>query len=395
MSALVRSFCLDRFRVFAADSGYLLRDTLLPPDRFLPDSEVAGLDDAARDLAFFRLGFAPPCLPDPASVVAGRPRNPDDLLFWQFPARTEAAAQANHAGPNAFAATDGALHCYLGLPWATFIEKKRGDGLQLQGLRARLPGLRDALQEFGVRLHVHTVCQHIYWRALVPLWHSLGLTDVWLSHLPAAGIPASEALPFAAHPWRLYAVNVEDAERRIGLVVGKDPAERQYLASFVGAHLGNSLSDVRLRLQALSSAHRFVVRVSTGNWHFEDVVYGHQVRNAPLAETYRIDDTVAEYNHVLSESVFGLCPSGAGPNTLRLWETLAVGAVPVLLGPEPALPRGGSLPAIDWDAILLHVPDEQVSALPAILAAIPLDEVRRRQRLGMDAFALVQRQRCF
>ena len=395
MNRPVGSFGSGRFTVSETDGGYLLRDLLAPPAQLLPHAAVAGLEDAARDLAFFRLGFARPCLPPYAAVIADRPRGADDLLFWQFPARTEAAAQANHSGPNAVAERDGALHGYAGLPWATFLEKQRGDAAQLQGLRARLPGLRDALRELGVALRVHTVCQHIYWHALVPMWRSLGVTDVWLAHLPAAGLPESEALPFAVHPWRLYAVNVEDAERRVGLVEGKDPAERKYLASFIGAHLGNYLSDVRLRLQAFAGAARWVVRVNQEKWHFQDVVYGHQVGNAPLAESYRIDDTVAEYNHVLSESVFALCPSGAGPNTLRLWEALAVGAVPVLLGPEPALPCGGSLPAIDWDAIVLRVPDEQVSALPALLEAVPLEEVRRRQRLGMEAFAQVRGQRCF
>jgi hypothetical protein len=361
----------------------------------LPGGAVAGLDDAARDLAFFRLRFAGPCFPPYGSAIADRSRGADDLLFWQFPARTEAAAQANHAGPDAVATRDGALHGYAGLPWATFLEKKRADGAQLQAMRARVPGLRDALRELGVRLQVHTVCQHIYWRALVPTWQSLGVTDVWLSHLPAAGVPDAGALPFALHPWRLYAVNVEDPERRAGLVVGLDPADKRYLASFIGAHLGNSLSDVRLRLKAVAGADRFLVRVTLDNWHFQDVVYGHQAGNAPLSESYRIDETVTEYNRVLSESVFALCPAGAGPNTLRLWEALAVGAVPVLLGPEPALPRGGSLPPIDWDAIVLRVADEQVSELPAILNAIPLYDVRRRQRLGMEAFAQVRGQRCF
>jgi hypothetical protein len=395
MSMVARSFCAGRFTISETDGGYLLHDALVPPPQVLPSAAVAGLDDAARDLAFFRLGFAGPCFPPYGSAIADRPRGADDLLFWQFPARTEAAAQANHAGPDAVAMRDGALHGYVGLPWATFLEKKRGDGAQLQGMRARVPGLRDALRELGVRLQVHTVCQHIYWRALVPMWQSLGVTDVWLAHLPAAGVPDAGALPFALHPWRLHAVNVEDPERRAGLVVGLDPAEKKYLASFIGAHLGNYLSDVRLRLQALAGADRFLVRVTRDQWHFQDVVYGHQVGNAPLAESYRIDETVTEYNRVLSESVFALCPSGAGPNTLRLWEALAVGAVPVLLGPEPALPRGGSLPPIDWDAIVLRVPDEQVSELPAILSTIPLYDVRRRQRLGMEAFAQVRGQRCF
>jgi len=107
---------------------------------------------------------------------------------------------------------------------------------------------------------------------------------------------------------------------------------------------------------------------------------------------------VAEYNRVLSDSMFSLCPAGAGANTLRLWESLAVGAVPVLLGPassQPELPRGGTLTEVDWDAIVLRVSEEQLENLPQILRQLPMDEVRRRQRLGMKAFASVCEQRCF
>lgn len=87
--------------------------------------------------------------------------------------------------------------------------------------------------------------------------------------------------------------------------------------------------------------------------------------------------------------------AGAGPNTLRLWEALAVGAIPVLLGVQSELPVGGSLPEIDWESIVLRVPDEQINTLPELLAAMPLAERRQRQQLGLQAYALVKAQRCF
>jgi hypothetical protein len=189
-------------------------------------------------------------------------------------------------------------------------------------------------------------------------------------------------------------VNVEDPERRTGLSFGTDPKSKSLLASFVGAHTGAHLSNVRLRLRQLEDQPGFHVRVND-KWHFEDVVYQHQVEGVPLDSTYRIDDSVTRYNRILSDSVFSLCPSGAGPNSLRLWESLAVGSVPVLLGEPVELPRGGTLPPIDWDAIVLRVPDEQIDQLPALLRRVSLEEVRKRQKLGMEAFEQVRRQRCF
>lgn len=265
---------------------------------------------AIRDRSLPDLGFVRGCLPPFGHVIADRPRGGDDLLFWQFPARTEAAAQANHAG---------------------------GQAVALE----------------------------------------------------------ADTLPFALHPWRLYALNVEDPERRAGLTIGRDPAAKRYLASFVGAHLGFYPSDVRLRLQALAGDARFAIRINRDKWHLQDVVFGHQAGGESLAESYRIDERVTEYNRILSESVFALCPPGAGPNSLRLWEALAAGTIPVLFEPEPALPRGGSLPEIDWDGIVLHAPSEPIAALPAVLEAIPREEVPRRQHAAIAAFALVRAQRCF
>ena len=37
------------------------------------------------------------------------------------------------------------------------------------------------------------------------------------------------------------------------------------------------------------------------------------------------------YNTMLSNSVFTLCPEGGGINTIRIWEALAVGSIPVLI----------------------------------------------------------------
>ena len=147
--------------------------------------------------------------------------------------------------------------------------------------------------------------------------------------------------------------------------------------------------------EALADEPGFHIRVTEDRWHFEDVVYSHQVKGDALEHSYKVDASVSDYNRLLCDSIFALCPAGAGPNSLRLWEALATGAIPVLLGPQPALPTGGTLPPIDWDDIVLRVPDPAIPDLPGLLRALPVDELRRRQRQGMQAYRLVQSQCCF
>jgi hypothetical protein len=366
-----------------------------------------GLQGRALAHAFFQHGFASAAVSAIGPAVAQDHLGASDAssaMFWQFPCRTEGAAWAVHAQISNPLLKDGALHVYLGLPWATWIDKGRkaawGEGgavamqHQLQLLGVQFSGLRHALAALGLGLKLHTVCQHIEWQDMLPVWQRLGLTDLWLSHCPSAAPVLPGLVGVALHPWALYAVNVEDAQRRAGLRLGQDPAAKPLLASFVGAHMPHYLSDVRLQLRTLANEPGFVVRV-TDEWHFEAVVYQHQIASGALEPSARLDDALLSYNQLLSDSVFALCPSGAGPNTLRLWEALAVGAVPVLLGVQPALPQGGSLGGIDWERIVLRVPDSQIALLPQLLRAIPLSERRERQQLGLQAYAQVKAQRCF
>jgi Exostosin family len=392
-----------RFRVCGADDGMLhFRDLLLPGGRFLDASSFAGLSGIDLQRAYFQRGFMSPVVSTAFEEVKDRPGHAGDLMFWQFPCRTEGVAKDLHEEELVCPRFDGdAMHIYLGLPWATWIDKLRkvGDANMRQSLQrqqrllgVRLSGLRQVLCDLGVRLRVHTVCQHIYWKDMLSIWQSLGVTDAWLSHCP---VPAEgELVGLTLHPWRLYAVNVEDPRRDQGLRPGRDPATKGRLASFVGAHADHYLSDIRLRLLGLADQPGFEIAV-TNQWHFEDAVYRYQVAGVAPPEESRIDDSVIHYNTLLSDSVFSLCPAGAGPNTLRLWESLAVGSVPVLLGEQPRLPEGGSLGYIDWDSIAVRIPDELLPELPTILNRMPMEEVRRRQRLGMDAFQSVRQQRCF
>jgi len=397
-----------RFRLTRTDTGaWQAHDRLLPGQhRTLPAAQLPEGDDAATAAKRFRLAFLPRTLPHALRAPAARPGGAGDPLFWQFPARTEAIAfSAHHASQGAAALQNDAAQAYLGMPWATFIDLENRHGARPEAAaqeifmqRVRIGGWRAALQGHGLGFRVHTVCQHVYWRQLLPTWAEMGVTDVWLSHAPP-GCTDDEAarLGLTLHPWRLFAVNWEDETRREGLAAGRDPADKPVLASFMGAHADHYPSDIRLRLLAAFATEPDFVLRRTGQWHFEHIVYQHQVHGQPLpADRSEEHRDRLDYNRLLSDSVFALCPAGAGPNTLRLWEALAVGSIPVLLGPAPELPHGGTLPAIDWDAVVLRVAEgDDLAALPARLRAMPLHERRTRQQRGLAAFAAVQQQRCF
>src|SRR5262249_38663424 len=139
----------------------------------------------------FRRGFLDAALPGAIRSVAAEPFEPGDTLFWQFPCRTESTAHTAHASLAEAPQTGSTIHVYLGLPWATWLDRRRVDPQLAQPQRealmqrVRIAGFRHALAQWKTDLRIHTVCQHVYWRDLLPMWKSIGITDVWLSHLPS------------------------------------------------------------------------------------------------------------------------------------------------------------------------------------------------------------------
>lgn len=251
--------------------------------------------------------------------------------FWQVPAATEKAAWES------VVATPGVSEfTYLGFPWATLI-----DGLAfssatctplLQGLHCC--GKRVRPETPGGRLV--TVCQHIHGADFRALFTALGLTDVFWSH---ATTDVCSLGPVRVHPFPLYPVQTaarSDGETR--------RHSRRYLANFIGAYTpGLYLSDVRQRIFELAGTADDLLIVQRERWHFNRKVYDEQIRRErPDTELLGVEQTrEQEFKAAVQNSWFTLCPSGSGPNSIRVYESLALGSIPIILTENLRLP--GSL----------------------------------------------------
>lgn len=312
--------------------------------------------------------------------------------FWQFPVITEKAAFENHAlTQKPLHCRDGVIDIYLGMPWATFIDQQLLPKDTIEGVKTILDYARDTLAKQHIKLKIHTICQHIHWELCVNVWRELNISDVWLSHMPSV---ARQDLPFELNSWALYPVNVLDASRNYGLDLQKTINHKKYLASFVGAHMSHYLSDIRLQLKQFENEVDFVIKI-TDEWHFNRTVYDEQVKGLIFQSTGGIDHSILTYNGILTDSKFALCPAGAGQNTIRLWEALAVGAVPVVFDQLFALPTGGSLPQIPWNEILITIDSSNLKELPDLLRSYSEQEIQVKQKLGKMASLLVNCQTCF
>jgi hypothetical protein len=93
-----------------------------------------------------------------------------------------------------------------------------------------------------------------------------------------------------------------------------------------------------------------------------------------------------DYNRVLSHSVFSLCPEGAGPNTLRLWESLAVGAIPVVIGTGDWVPPPLGKDNAALQNACLFVDRSEIAGLFEMLRSIDSSEIHRRQRAALECY---------
>lgn len=281
-------------------------------------------------------------------------------LFWQYPVITEETFyQQNKHDP-----------CYMGFPWATCIDKR----VDMNSIfRAMLPNVNQYTAYY-------TCCQHIHFRLLAKLFQVLRITKVYIPH-KTKGEDTLLEMKLEACP--LYAVNLEDPTRNSEFRdVDFASIEKPLLYSFVGGVQSQYLTQIRNELFAMKHPENTVV-VNTGTWHFNDTVYSSkQNAQRELPNDASHVDKTTKYNQILLQSKFSLCPSGSGPNSIRFWESLGCGAIPVLLADTLELPKG-----VDWDSAIVVVPEKDVRTLPKMLQEMSSDEVDERKRKCLAIYA--------
>lgn len=238
---------------------------------------------------------------------------------WQKPAKTELWAYENlleNSKPDPFTQ-------YICFPWASLVDYLDHNPIKAKDL---LQALSQKPPKMAIK--VVTYCQHIYALKLLPYFKKLGITDIYWSH-KIKGQDEIEGIKL--HPYSLYPVM---HYKRNQPYKNKPLKERKYLYSFIGSYQpGLYLSEVRKWIFDLPKRDDAVV-IERSEWHFEQDVYHNQLFGESETETKKRirEQQEKEYIEVMEETVFCLCPSGSGPNSIRLWEAIEFGCIPVIFG---------------------------------------------------------------
>jgi len=350
----------------------------------------------------FCAGFLPTVLELDGLNFSNARRFESDNLFWQRPCKTEESAYEHHQLLDSPQISEKYVDIYVPIPWATFIDLyKFHSSLQhkaipwgvLGVLGIRISSARLLLSARGKELRVHTVCQQIYWQEILECFKWVGVTDLWISH-KTTSIDSIENIRL--HAWPLYAVNIVDPTRQHGLKI-VPIQDRPYLASFIGAYMEHYISKARLRMAELFGANTDYRIKLNDMWHFNDLVYNEQLKLEVEDFHRQEDDSVFEYNQTLSNSKFSLCPIGAGYNTLRLWESLAIGSIPVILSDGYQLPdvedENGKI--FDWTKAVLQIPEAQLPNLDKILRSIDNKTLELMAEECKRIYKCIVRKTCF
>jgi len=302
---------------------------------------------------------------------------------WQMPAFTEKQAYFNHS--NSKYQFDSNL--YVAFPWASLIDyvnQKSNVEWTPEYLINEMISWVD--MDFIRSKESHTVCQHIKWRNLVQLWQFLGIRNIYVSHLTLS----DRADGLNLFPWHLTASNFENSFLNKNLRI-KPIKEKKYLCSFVGSFNKFYRSDIRNRLHQALPRNDEIFFELQNDWFLNEIVYNNQICNRPF-DLLEKTKGAERYNSILSDSIFSLCPDGTGPNTIRLWESLSVGSIPVLFESDWIRPQLGDL---DWSDISLTIKDIDLPRLTEILKSIPPKRLTQLQTNCINAYSLIRTKTCF
>lgn len=205
---------------------------------------------------------------------------------------------------------------YVAAPWEQLISKN---------------SYKDAAKQIRVRNGI-TVCFHTQFEKIIPLLKKIGITVLFTPHVDTTKQYPITVLSIAHSP-----VNVSE------------PAEhKDILYSFIGTPGTHKIRKKIFQLPKKDDTYL----VARKKHHFNN--------KESVQERER-----EEYLEINARSRFGLCPRGYGPGTIRFWELLRSGTIPVVLNDVLMLPEN-----FDWDSTIIQIPEANIKRVDTIIRSI-------------------------
>jgi len=263
---------------------------------------------------------------------------------------------------------------FLHYPWATLIDSCNN---KQEKARTLLIALANGIDSGNYNM---TCCQHIRGFMYSFLFRACRISDVFWPHTTYSTTQGFGQVHYHAYP--LFPVQKpSDANTKSD--------DRDLLTSFTGAYDSRYyLTPVRQWIDQCdwhSTGNNSYIKI-TKEWHFEKSVYQEQVAGKPLNtdEKDALNQRELKFRELLQRSIFSLCPSGSGPNSIRLWESIGFGSIPVLMADGLKLPgRISGLEEVEyWSNGIIFISEQEkgVANLPLLLKELANDSAFLRSK---------------
>ncbi len=234
--------------------------------------------------------------------------------YWSNTSNTEEHAlnRMKNLFPNHPAIT------YIAFPWSQLIKAFKDSNSLAEDL---VSSLKNGF-EFP-KSSIITVCQDVNCLSIIDYFKLLGISDVFWSH---ATKDKSIVSGLKTHPFPLYSNRCANYSLNFDFVYQSHALRKKYIFSFVGSDKFEGLNWI-YKLAGVEGA--FIAKQSEN------------------------------YCNVLQNSLFSLCPTFFGANNIHIWESLSVGAIPVIISDDLRLPGNEAL----WESSCVFIPMEKEKIL--------------------------------
>jgi hypothetical protein len=148
----------DRFIVYDDFNAYYFFDKFWPVVKRVLKRDVSFNEIKESNFELFATGFLTVSLSEGVVDMSNEMEYTDDILFWQYPCRTESDAYEAHQQFSGTYIEGHVINVYLALPWATFVDKQRYPEGLLGLYASRIAAAQELAAQFSYTLRVHTVC---------------------------------------------------------------------------------------------------------------------------------------------------------------------------------------------------------------------------------------------
>lgn len=226
---------------------------------------------------------------------------------------------------------------YFAFPWATLIDKKFANNDKIKSM----------LEKYKIENKpCFTVIQHIKFRNLIELIKKIGINYIFTPHKQPLDYKLEND-----YDVKIIAISLYPVQFNKNKIIPIN--QRQYLTSFIGQYNQKCyLTDIRLKIFDFFNNLINCYIKRRDEWHYQGIVYRNDLNIN--------NDNEIEYIDILSQSKFSLCPSGSGPNSIRIWESMSYGSIPVILADTLILPE---IKNIDWKNFVIVWKEKDLNKL--------------------------------